>query len=268
MAKIEPRGLKIESIIESKEVVQEFRPYLGASAMGAECSRAIWYGFRCYKKKKIDARLNRLFSRGHREEPIVIADLEAAGVKVTGTQAGAKFARGHGGGHCDGMLEKLPDAPKTKHLLEIKTSNDKRFGILKRQKVRASNFGYYIQMQIYMNLFKLKRSLFISANKNDDSRYYERIKYNHKEATEYMARGEDIIFSPFPPRKISENPEFFRCRWCDFSGICHHNEVPLKNCRTCTHSKPINKGKWKCKKKDKILSFKKQLKGCKQWSRI
>ena len=39
-----------------------FRSHMGASLIGGECSRAIWYGFRWFTRPNHDARLLRLFS--------------------------------------------------------------------------------------------------------------------------------------------------------------------------------------------------------------
>src|SRR5574344_1784540 len=59
------------------------RGYLGASSIGEDCVRKLWYKFRFAKKEKIDdARLIRLFNRGHLEEARFIALLKTIDVKV------------------------------------------------------------------------------------------------------------------------------------------------------------------------------------------
>src|SRR5574344_3153084 len=53
------------------------RGYLGASSIGESCTRKLWYKFRFAKKEQIDdARLMRLFNRGHLEEARFIALLK------------------------------------------------------------------------------------------------------------------------------------------------------------------------------------------------
>lgn len=47
---------------------KEPRWHLGASIIGGECWREIWYGFRWVYNKKFEGRLYRLFNRGHKEE--------------------------------------------------------------------------------------------------------------------------------------------------------------------------------------------------------
>lgn len=269
MVKVPKKILLTEQLIEDKKIYQDFRTYLGASQIGKECVRAVWYQFRHYKDISFEPRLIRLFNRGHREEKIILKDLKKqAGIKVLATQEGAKFANGHGGGHHDGRLINVPDAPKTQHLLECKTMNERNFQEVKKHGVEKSHFVYFVQMQIYMKLFKLKRALFIAVNKNTDERYYERIKFDNSFALKQIKKAKWVINQRTPPEKIEDGSAFYTCMYCYYSKICSNIEKPRKGCRTCKYSKPIDKGKWYCEKTKKKLKFKKQLKGCKNWKKI
>lgn len=59
-----------------------FRNHLGASSIGNECLRALWYTFRWATRAKHKASLLRLFQRGHLEEDRFIGYLEDIGVEV------------------------------------------------------------------------------------------------------------------------------------------------------------------------------------------
>lgn len=59
-----------------------FRNHLGASSIGNECLRALWYTFRWATRAKHKASLLRLFQRGHLEEDRFIGYLESIGVEV------------------------------------------------------------------------------------------------------------------------------------------------------------------------------------------
>lgn len=59
-----------------------FRNHLGASSIGNECLRALWYTFRWATRAKHKASLLRLFNRGHREEERFIGYLKSIGVEV------------------------------------------------------------------------------------------------------------------------------------------------------------------------------------------
>ena len=99
--------LEVEKKIEDKMLTQDFRPYLGISSLGEKCPRKLWYGFRLCAQRKIEPRLNRLFQRGHHEEPIIQKDLRAIGVICLvdqDNQPEVTFCDGHGKGHCDDIL--------------------------------------------------------------------------------------------------------------------------------------------------------------------
>lgn len=58
------------------------RKHLGASLIGRECERELWYTFRWVKHKQFDGRMLRLFQRGHLEEARFIDYLQGIGCEV------------------------------------------------------------------------------------------------------------------------------------------------------------------------------------------
>ena len=74
MATIPPRyNSTIEAIYRKFETnhVESSRAHLGASMIGRECNRALWYGFRWATVPNFPGRVLRLFKRGHDEEDIL-----------------------------------------------------------------------------------------------------------------------------------------------------------------------------------------------------
>ncbi len=256
--------LEIEKAIEDGLISQNPRPYLGMSSLAAKCSRQLWYGFRMVALKKINPRMNRLFGRGHNEEPIIQNDLRRSGVIcLVDPDNQPEFAHGSGHikGHPDDKLRNLPGAPKTDHLGEYKTHNDKSFKDLKKKGLKVSKPVHYGQMVVYMHKWKLERGLYIAVNKNDDARYYERISANKELAEELLAKGVDIISAEIPPQKIGGST-WFECKWCDYYEVCHFGEEPLKNCRTCHYGDICDNGIWECSNYEIGLSFGQQQLGC------
>jgi hypothetical protein len=112
------------------------RSHLGASLIGRECKRYLWYVFRWCLHEKTTGRQQRLFNRGHREEARFVEWLEGIGFQVwfedrnsppdaegNYPQYRISGVNGHFGGSLDGIA-KLPerygiDEPV---LLEFKTS--------------------------------------------------------------------------------------------------------------------------------------------------
>ena len=248
------------------------RGHLGCSQIGQSCARALWYSFHWSLTIEHEGRLLRLFQFGHDFEETVHKLFRSVGCRTqavdddTGRQFQCHFLGGHFSGSSDGTIEGLIEAPGTRHLLEIKTSADKPFKDLQKKGVEASKPVHYFQMQIYMHAFKLTRAYYIAFNKNTHEFYSERVKYDKDIAASILEKAEMIIESKEPPGKLSERPDWFECKWCDYKNICHHEEIPEVNCRTCLHSTPVvdesTEAKWHCNfhKGDIPLDF--QRKGC------
>ncbi len=262
-----PEFGRLEQAIEDKQIAARPSNHVGPSSLGDPCPRAVWYNYRNYTRKTFSPRVLRLFGRGHREEPIVIKDLKSVGITILSTQEKAVFAAGHGNAYSDGRIIGDPDAPKTEHLLEIKTANTKNFNQFKKHGVEHTNIKYWVQIHCYMNLFGLKRCRYIVVNKETDKRLYLRYKYNPTVAKIALNRAIDIINAKVPPKGITGGATY-QCRWCDHVGVCKQDATPQKTCRSCRHLEPIPTGLWNCDRKAKIISFKKQQKACKKYSCI
>lgn len=61
---------------------QGHRNHLGASELGEECWRKLWYGFRWTKLEHFDGRMMRLFNVGHSAEPRFVTYLRGIGFEV------------------------------------------------------------------------------------------------------------------------------------------------------------------------------------------
>ena len=237
------------------------RPHLGASECWDECMRRQWYGFRWAETPKWNGQMLRLFDRGKREESAVEDDLRRIGCEVwttdeNGIQWRVETLGGHFAGSMDGAVRGLPEAPRTWHVLEIKTANDKSWKELAKKGVKDAQPRHYAQMQVYMHLTGMKRAAYVSVNKNDDSIYLERIEHDKDAAEALVERARRIITSAEPPPRINDDPEWFQCKMCRFSGICHGTDAPLVNCRTCAHSTPVLDGKpgeWRCERGHSLI---------------
>lgn len=236
---------------------EERRKHLGASIVGDKCARRIFYKFRwAFAGQPHSARLLRLFKRGHREEPEIIALLRKAGVNVyaAGESGELKVSLrisdvdGHFGGTPDGVGTNVPDLPPDEPcLLEFKTMNDNSFQKTKEDGVMNEHWDYFIQMQIYMAKHNLRYALFIAANKNDDELYFEIVSANAPQAERYIERAREIVYADSPPPRIADSIARFPCKFCDFKHLCHSpGEFPAINCRTCCHATPVADGKWSC----------------------
>jgi hypothetical protein len=243
------------------------RPHLGFSVVGRECVRAIWYSFRWATSGRHDGRLLRLFRRGKLEEEQVVADLRAAGVTVVtddghGNQWSFLDLGGHFAGSMDGAVLGLHEAPKTWHVLEVKTANGKRFASLVKNGLQKGEPRHWVQVQLYMHYSAMERGYYVCVSKEDDSIYAERVHYEQEVALTYRARAEAAVFSPRPLPRINESPAFHICKWCEHRGVCHEGLPVLTNCRTCRNSVPEPAGGWTCGLHHCALSDADQRRGC------
>lgn len=243
------------------------RPHLGASIIGHECTRYLWYTFRWAFGKTFAGRMYRLFQTGNREEERIIANLRQIGVTVHATDENGKQIQvkhsNHVAGSIDGIAKGFDHYGKNVwHVLEFKTHNDASFKQLVNNGVRKHKPMHYAQMQVYMHLIGKDRALYIAVNKNTDEMYEERIKLDTVFAQQMLNRADQVIDSQYPPPRISDNPAYFACKFCDAYAVCHQNAMPKFSCRTCLHSTPDAEG-WSCEH-HKITSMDTQLQrqGC------
>lgn len=256
------------------------RQHLGASIIGRACDREVWYSFRWATRKFFDGRMLRLFNRGHLEEGRFVEWLRAAGIIVepldpeTGNQWRVSAVSGHFGGSLDGIAWNVPGIERfgltatDRILTEFKTHGEKSFNKLVSQGVARAKPEHYVQMQIYMRLKGLKLALYLAINKNTDEIHAEFIPLDESTADFNIERAAHLIHSPFPPRRISEDPSWFACRFCDHREACHRGAGLAKNCRTCIFSKPVENGQWHCSKWGSVIPLGHQKTGCREHTPI
>lgn len=229
------------------------RKHLGASLIGHDCARHLYYVFRWAKKEVFTGRMQRLFNRGHREEARFVEWLRGVGFEVwdvneDGSQFRVKAVRGHYGGSLDG-INKPPARYRIGEpmLCEFKTSGTgASFTKLKEQGVALAKPRHFAQMSTYGKFYGFRFALYLCINKNDDDLHIEIVELDWRLAEDLTAKAERVITAREPPPKLAENEAFFECKYCPFVGICHRGEAPERNCRSCQHSEAIDGGEWYC----------------------
>jgi hypothetical protein len=245
-----------------------WRPHLGASQIGAECERALWYTFRWASRARHTGRLLRLFERGQLEEERLVANLRRIGVNVyqhcpeTGDQYTVSACDGHFGGSMDAVLIGMLEAPKTAHVCEMKTHNTKSFNDLKKKGLAASKPQHLAQLQTYMCLADFERGVYLAVCKDTDELYLERVYPDPVLAARLMEKAERIITAPRPPEGVSTDPTHWQCKMCQHARTCHDREDVPRNCRTCLHSSPVASGAWACALWDRLIPLETQKLGC------
>lgn len=261
MAKLPTKTLKdkLNSVVH----VSFPRPHLGGSVIGHQCRRYVVYAFRWAYQQQIEAKLNRIFRLGDMVEEVLVKELSNLGYVVKGNQLKVGGYREHASGSIDGMV--VIDG--LNYLFESKSMNHNNFLEIVRKGCEESKPQYYRQCQIYMGKLELIKTLFIVMDKNTSDLYIEIIDFDEDEFDMLIQKEEatiDAIHIDHFPR-MSENPAWYMCKFCDARFVCHHEIQPEKNCRTCKHVEIHDKGQWACGHYGEWLTTEQQIAGCKDW---
>lgn len=240
------------------------RGYPGMSGTGEECLRKQQYEHYFVKKTELEARTLRIFAFGHLFEKIFYDEAKRQGWIVYGDQENLELLDGLLPGHCDGVIEGIPESPKTPHVLELKSLNHKSFTGVKKKGVKADKPMYYAQVQQYMKALKLKRALFVAVNKDNCEYYMERVHYDAQYTKELLNKKLDVLQSEFLLPRMSDNKTFYKCKWCSYYDICHNAYPVDATCRTCMASKFIKGMDWSCYVHKKTLTRDEQIIACDQ----
>ena len=236
-----------------------FRDHLGASLIGKECERALWYDFRWTTRAAFPGRILRLFETGQIEEVRLVRNLRATGATVldvdpeTGRQWRVDAHGGYFAGSLDAVALGLAEAPRTWHVVEFKIHSAKSFAELKRDGVREAHPRHWAQMQVYLRLTGITRALYVAVCKDTDEIHVERLPADREEGDRLLAKAKRVIDAQHPPARISEDPTWWQCRLCEHHGLCHEGGAAEVTCRSCLHATPVEGG-WHCARWDRRLS--------------
>ena len=237
------------------------RSHLGASLIGRECKRYLWYVFRWCLHEKTTGRQQRLFNRGHREEARFIEWLEGIGFKVwfenrdegpnekgECPQYRISDVMGHFGGSLDGIAI-LPERYGIAEpvLLEFKTNGTGAgFNKLADDGMPIAKPEHFAQTSTYGKKYNFRYCVYLNINKNDDSLHIEVVKLNHNLGEQMIMKAEQIIMSQTAPARLSDNPTFHKCGYCHMKEVCHKGAVVEVNCRSCAFARPVENAEWFC----------------------
>ena len=263
---LDPTLHAVDAALAARAAEQERskrRPYLGASAIGGECRRALWYGFRWATQVTFPPDALKRFEDGHRGEALMAQRLRLVdGIQLatmdasTGRQLEVSAFGGHFMGHLDGALLGLLQAPKTWHVWEHKVVAPEKQAKLERLKAELGEKAalerwdpvYFAQAQVYMHATGMKRHYLTCSSPGERTTVSVRTAHEPRKAEALLERARSIVTSAEPPPRLSEKPEHYVCKWCSFQRVCHFGEVPEAHCRTCVHATPEieGRGRWSC----------------------
>lgn len=233
---VDPIAIELMEAARASRSNEGKRHYLGMSSIGDPCRRKLWFRFRGVHGREFDGKTIMIFRFGDRIEEEIMHWVKlwfskTKYNKISGQQL--EFSAHHGffRGHCDGVVGGITSK---KHILEIKSCNDKSFKAFKRYGVKEKSPTYFGQVQCYMGYAGLERAIFVIQNKNNCDIYTERIYFDENHFSELDQKAFEIITSLFPPDPEHDEKSDV-CKWCDFALQCRNpEEIKVdETCWTC-----------------------------------
>lgn len=207
---------KIEKLI-SREVNP--RDYIGASIIGSDCLRQIWYEFKGTEAKEFPSKMQRTWDIGKHLEKLILYWLSECGIEIATDYWDLEseempFFKGH----LDAvwMQDGKPFA-----IIEIKTAKDASFNVFLKKGLIAWNAQYYAQIQSYMGMSGIHITYIIVLNKDNSELCDEEVTFDDGFYQQLRRKAFLIANIEAPPSKINESPIFFKCKMCKFNKICH-----------------------------------------------
>jgi hypothetical protein len=228
---------RLEALIDiSLQQIREAEPkrsYLGASRLGAACTRALQYEYadaRVDPGRDTSGRMLRIFERGHVLEDCMVAWLRGAGFDLRtrqdyGTQFGFSALDGRLRGHVDGVIVAGPDGYDYPALWECKFLGTKAWRELEKHKLAVAKPIYAAQVAMYQAYLHLHAhpALFTAINADTMELYAERVPFDGQLAQRMSDRGVQVIVATdageLLPRSFSD-PTHFECKFCAWQDRC------------------------------------------------
>ena len=225
----------IDAELVKRQHSETRREYLGMSAIGHPCARKLWYDMTRPDREVFDAATLKRFACGHRGEDIMAARLRTvAGVTLitldpdTGRQIGFQDHGGKFRGHADGVILGLLQAPETWAIWEHKATSEKNQAALMKLKASGEksalqtwNPQYYAQAVLYMHYSGLTRHYLTCSTPGERATVSVRTDADPAHAAMLRDKAERILNARAPLTRISNDPNWFQCKWCWHHDHCH-----------------------------------------------
>lgn len=221
-----PINVSINELIERAEPPGEnYRQYLGASAIGSDCLRKVQYDWFC--DPQLPARIKDIFARGHFFEDVTRRHLIAAGFKFApAEQLEFKAAAGLFRGHADGIIIAGPKLPHVSFpfLWECKCLCAKGWRAIERDGLVGLYKVYAAQVAIYQAYLGVTNpALFSVVNADTCERLHFLVPFDTQLAQAFSDRAVVVIQASrageLLPR-VTDDPDDWRCKMCSHRERC------------------------------------------------
>lgn len=201
-------------------IEESSRAYIGASIIGSDCWRQIYYELHETVAKGVAPKTWRTWQIGKHLESLVIDWLDDAGITL-GTLEQRTLQSNKVPlfrGHVDSVWI---DKGVNKAIIEIKTAKDSSFNTFVNKGLKIWNPQYYAQVQSYMGMSNINSTYILVLNKDNSSLSDELVTFDPAFYERLEEKALAIASAKIAPPKIHSSPLWYQCKLCKFNTICH-----------------------------------------------
>lgn len=208
---------KIEKVQSRDD--RQTRDYIGASGIGAECLRQIWYEFKGTQAEAVPTKIRRTWAIGRHLESLILDWLSQIGIEIQRSWIDlVADEMPYFKGHVDSVWMKkgMPFA-----IIEIKTAKDASYNIFIKKGLRTWNPQYYAQIQSYMGMSGIHKAYIMVLNKDSSDLADELVEFDPAFYQTLRNKAQMIANANVAPPKINGSPLWYQCKMCKFNKVCH-----------------------------------------------
>lgn len=200
-------------------MIKKTRDYIGASTIGSDCLRQIWYEFKGFEATQVPTKMRRTWTIGKVLENTILDWLSEAGLEILRSWPDLSANdMPYFKGHIDAIWMKKG---KPFAILEIKTAKDASYMIFVKKGLRTWQPNYYAQIQSYMGMSRIHIAYIVVLNKDTSELSDELVIFDPDFYQKLCEKALMIANAKIPLPRINGSPLWFQCKMCKFNKICH-----------------------------------------------
>jgi len=177
-----------------------------------KCGRAIFFKFKNVPRKKMEARVLRMFDHGDYIQMQILSILLSLGI-VRASEVNIPPQE-----LVSGRADAICTLGNELYVVDFKSMNSMVFKNL--QEAKAENVN---QLQLYLHFFKIPKGILLYVNKDTLELKEFLINYNPTLAQALLkdlAILKSKLNANIIPQRLPEYPENWQCQYCQFKEIC------------------------------------------------
>jgi CRISPR/Cas system-associated exonuclease Cas4 (RecB family) len=179
-----------------------------------KCARALFFKFKNVPRKEMEASVLRLFDHGdHMHQLIMKPLLSIRDVHVVASEVNVPPQE-----IISGRADAIISDGQNLYVLDIKSMNSMIFDKLLEPKEENVD-----QIQLYLHYFKIPKGVLLYVNKNTLALKEFMVEYSQEKSLSLLnglQENKKKIDCGVIPDRISNYPEDWQCRYCQFRGVC------------------------------------------------